>query len=73
MRDMYQLIGLWRLRRAAYAEQWAKTDDPSRRALLEAMNFQLEKCIEELEGTLAARSPEKVVAQTLLDYLKEKE
>lgn len=50
--ELQKLLYRWILRRVSYTEQLRKTEDPERVKTIMSMDFQLEKCIEELENVL---------------------
>lgn len=50
--ELEKLLYRWILRRVSYTEQVRRTDDPERIKTIMSMDFQLEKCIEELENVL---------------------
>lgn len=50
--ELEKLIYRWTLRRLSYAEQLKATEDTERSKTIMSMDFQLAKCIEELEEVL---------------------
>lgn len=50
--ELQKLIYKWTLRRVSYTEQFNATNDAERQKTLLSMDFQLSKCIEELEELL---------------------
>lgn len=47
--ELQKLLYRWTLRRLSYTEQFNTTDDAERQKTLLSMDFQLSRCIEELE------------------------